>query len=65
MPKNNILIIEDHALTRFGLKTAFEMTPKTDDSVIDWKIFEAPNARKGLDIADKEKIDIVIMVCLI
>ena len=61
MPKNNILIIEDHALTRFGLKTAFEMTPKTDDSVIDWKIFEAPNARKGLDIADKEKIDIVIM----
>jgi hypothetical protein len=24
MAKNNILIVEDHELTRFGLKTAFE-----------------------------------------
>lgn len=54
MGKYRILIVEDHALTRFGLKTAFE----TDDS---YEIFEAPNAKKGIETADKKNIDVVIM----
>lgn len=58
MPKKNILIVEDHALTRFGLRTAFEMTSGSD---IEWRVFEAPNAKKGFDIIAKEKIDVVIM----
>ncbi len=61
MSKNNILIIEDHALTRFGLKTAFEMA--SDDNELDFvgKIYEASNAKKGIETVEKEKIDIVIM----
>ena len=35
MKKYSILIVEDHSLTRFGLRTAFE----TDKSFV--KIFEA------------------------
>ncbi len=61
MAKQNILIIEDHALTRFGLLTAFRM--KSDDAELDYvgKLFEAPNAKKGLEIIEKENIDVVIM----
>lgn len=61
MAKQNILIIEDHALTRFGLLTAFGM--KSNDAELDYvgNIFEAPNARKGLEIIEKENIDVVIM----
>ncbi len=55
MGKYNLLIIEDHALTRFGLKTTFETD--TDYS----KIFEASNAKDGLKIIEKEIIDIVVM----
>ena len=55
MGKHNLLIIEDHALTRFGLKTTFEAD-------IDYsKIFEASNAKDGLKIIEKEIIDIVVM----
>lgn len=55
MSKLNILIVEDHALTRFGLRTAFE------DSSSNICIYEAENAQKGLNILGKENIDIVIM----
>ena len=50
-----ILIVEDHALTRFALKTAFEGDKK--NSVI----FEADTAKKGFDILEKENIDVIIM----
>lgn len=55
MAKYNLLIIEDHSLTRFGLKTAFE----NDSSYAG--IYEAANAKDGLEIADKKNIDIILM----
>lgn len=55
MSNLKILIVEDHALTRFALKTAFEDDTK---STI---IFEAENAKKGFDILENENIDIIIM----
>ncbi|MBO6088677.1 response regulator transcription factor [bacterium] len=51
----NILITEDHELTRFGLKTTFEGVEGIEN------IYEADSAEAALDIFDKEKIDIVIM----
>lgn len=53
--KSNILIIEDHELTRFGLKTAFEACDYTG------KIFEAESGESGLDIVSNNDIDLVIM----
>lgn len=61
MAKKNILIIEDHALTRFGLRTAFKLNSDDEDFNFTGKIFEAPNAKKGLETIEKEKIDVVIM----
>ena len=55
MAKYNILIVEDHALTRFGLKTAFESA----DCLAE--IYEASKAQTGIDIVEKENIDVVIM----
>ncbi len=52
---NNILIVEDHELTRFGLKTAFEA------SEICGEIFEAESAEKGLEIVENNEISLVIM----
>ena len=53
--KNNILIVEDHELTRFGLKTAFE----TCDFV--GQIFEAESAEISLEILAGNAIDLVVM----
>ena len=53
--KKNILIVEDHELTRFGLKTTFE-----DVDFID-VIFEAASAEDALEIFKNNSIDIVIM----
>ena len=50
--KSNILIVEDHELTRFGLKTAFESCDK---------IYEAESAEKGLEIATEQEINLIIM----
>ncbi len=61
MTKYNILIIEDHALTRFGLKTAFSVVKNEFDPDCTDKILEAPNAKVGFEIIEKEKIDCVIM----
>lgn len=55
MKKYSILIIEDHSLTRFGLRTAFESDKNFS------KIYEAANAKQGISIAQKEAIDAVIM----
>ena len=55
MEKYSILIVEDHSLTRFGLRTAFE----TDKSFV--KIYEASNAKTAISVARNEAVDAVIM----
>lgn len=52
---SNILIVEDHELTRFGLKTTFEGVDFVKT------IFEAEYAEKAFDILNNNKIDLVIM----
>ena len=51
----NILIVEDHELTRFGLKTAFEAADFIDN------IYEADSAETGLEIASEKQVDLIIM----
>lgn len=51
----NVLIVEDHALIRFGLKTAFESKQFID------VIYEAANAEDSITIAKNNKVDVVIM----
>ena len=53
--KRNLLIVEDHELTRFRLKTTFE-----DVDYID-VIYEASTAEEALAIFQNNKIDLVIM----
>ena len=53
--KSNILIVEDHELTRFGLKTAFETCDYVET------IYEADSAEKCLEIIDSNDINLVIM----
>jgi len=55
MGKYNLLIVEDHALTRFGLTTAFEANTNYA------KIFEASNAQTAIEIVNKHPIDVIIM----
>ena len=53
--KSNILIVEDHELTRFGLKTAFENCEYTGE------IFEAESAETAISILKDKNIQLVIM----
>ena len=53
--KSNILIIEDHELTRFGLKTSFENTDYVGE------IYEAESAESGIDIVNTNTVDLIIM----
>ena len=53
--KNNLLIVEDHELTRFGLRTTFE------DVDFIGHIYEASNAEDALDIFKNNDIPLVIM----
>ncbi|MBP7212560.1 response regulator transcription factor [bacterium] len=55
MSQNNILIVEDHELTRFGLKTSFE----GQDFI--QTVFEAESAEKGIEIFQNNEISLVIM----
>ncbi len=55
MTKYNLLIVEDHALTRFALKTAFE----TADFVN--QVYEAEDAQTAYKIEAQNKIDAVLM----
>ena len=55
MTKSNILIVEDHELTRFGLKTTFDGVDFVD------KVFDVDYAQKAIDIFDANKIDLIIM----
>ena len=50
-----ILIVEDHTLTRFGLKTAFESLNQVK------LISEAEDGETGIEIAKKLRPDIVLM----
>lgn len=53
--KTNILIVEDHELTRFGLKTAFEACDFIEN------IFEAESAEKCLSIIKDNEVGLIIM----
>jgi DNA-binding NarL/FixJ family response regulator len=53
--KKNILIVEDHELTRFGLKTAFDGVDFVEN------LYEAESAEKAIEIFNNTPIDIVIM----
>lgn len=53
--KYNILIVEDHELTRFGLKTTFK------DVEFISGIYEAESAEKSYEIVKNNNIDIIIM----
>ena len=53
--KLNILIVEDHELTRFGLRTTFEGVDYVDT------IFEAESAEKALEIFDSNIVNVIIM----
>lgn len=53
--KSNILIVEDHELTRFGLKTAFESCDYIGS------IFESESAETALEIVRDNHIDLIIM----
>lgn len=55
MKKNNILIVEDHELTRFGLKTTFDGVDFIGN------VYEAEYAEKALDIFINNPIDLVVM----
>ena len=53
--KYNILIVEDHELTRFGLKTTFENVDYVEN------IYEADSAETAIQTFNNNKIDIIIM----
>ncbi len=53
--KYSILIIEDHALTLFALKTSISSYNWAD------KIFEAANASDGFKILENNNIDLIVM----
>lgn len=55
MEKINILIVEDHALTRFALVTSLK-----DEEFIN-EIYEAKEAYEAYDILSKNKADVVLM----
>ena len=55
MEKYNILIVEDHALTRFALLTSLKAENITN------KIFEAENAVNAYNLLAENKIDLVLM----
>lgn len=55
MGKYNVLITEDHALIRFGLKTALKSKDFTGE------IFEAADAQTAINIVKTQKIDAVVM----
>lgn len=50
-----VLIVEDHALIRFGLKTAFESKNFIDE------IYEAASAEEAIELVKSNHVDAVIM----
>lgn len=54
-PEISILIVEDHTLTRFGLKTAFESLSQVKN------ITEAEDGETGIELAKQLSPDVVLM----
>ncbi|GBF23273.1 two-component response regulator [Candidatus Gastranaerophilus sp. (ex Termes propinquus)] len=55
MKKCNILIVEDHALTRFALKTSLGEQPFVNE------VYEAPDATVAYKLLGENKIHVVLM----
>lgn len=55
MEKRDILIVEDHELTRFGLKTTFDGVDFIGN------VYEAEYAQKALEIFRNNHVDLIIM----
>lgn len=55
MKKYNILIVEDHTLTRFAIKTILEETDFIET------VFEAQNAKEAYTVVANKKIDLILM----
>ena len=53
--KKNILIVEDHELTRFGLKTTFENVDFVEN------LYEADSAETAIQIFNNNNIYIIRM----
>lgn len=53
--KSNILIVEDHELTRFALKTVFS------EAEFLGELFEADSAEKGFEVIENNKVDLIVM----
>lgn len=53
--KSNILIVEDHELTRFGLSTTFEACDFVGE------IYEADSAENGIEEVSNHQVDLIIM----
>ncbi len=51
----NILIVEDHELTRFGLKTTFDGVDYVET------LYEADSAEKAIEIFNNNPVDVIIM----
>lgn len=55
MQKYNLLLVEDHVLIRFGLKTALEVKDYIGE------IYEASSAEEAIAITEKHHIDGIVM----
>ena len=55
MSKYNILIVEDHTLTRFAIKTILEEADYTQT------VYEAQSAKEAYTVMANKKIDVVLM----
>lgn len=53
--KINVMLVEDHALTRVGLRTALR---RTDDIAV---IAEAGNGQEAIDMAKQHRPDVILM----
>lgn len=51
----NILIVEDHTLTRFGLRTAFESLDKVKN------VLEAEDGETAVELAKENRPDVILM----
>lgn len=53
--KINVMLVEDHALTRVGLRTALR---RTDDIAV---VAEAGNGQEAIDLAKQHRPDVILM----
>ena len=55
MDKNNILIVEDHALTSFALKASLSTLEYIDE------VYDVNCAKDAYDILENQKIDLILI----